>query len=246
MKKGNYLITQEIEVLLKNKNIGDIINFETDNVYNKSAVSKIIKNYIFKNCFYDTNMINDQKIRLKFISVNEKYNCFEPMSFSNTSLYDVIFEKWNTNDEFELATFKNQLTYNFILIPIIKIKKNGVYNNYLNWTIGEFSYWNPSAKEIEMIGMEWLNVQKILRNGLEINRIKYGKSFRNTNNLPKQSETNFIHMRPHGKDSYDYDLKYLKYTKGEKKITKQSFWLNKKFINSLLIKYKWKTILKEE
>ena len=49
-----------------------------------------------------------------------------------------------------------------------------------------------------------------------------------------------------GKNSYDYDLKYLEYSNGETEITKQSFWLNKKFINTLLKNNKWKMILKEE
>ena len=40
--------------------------------------------------------------------------------------------------------------------------------------------------------------------------------------------------------------KYLEYTNGETEITKQSFWLNKKFINTLLKNNKWKMILKEE
>ena len=59
-------------------------------------------------------------------------------------------------------------------------------------------------------------------------------------------ETNFIHLRPHGKNSYDYDLEYLEYTKGNIEITKQSFWLNKKYINLLLKDYKWKINLKGE
>ena len=52
-------------------------------------------------------------------------------------------------------------------------------------------------------------------------------------------------MRPHAKNKDDYDLKYFKYTNGEIRITKQSFWLNKKLINTI-IDSKWKINLKEE
>ena len=51
MKKESDLILEDLYNLLQRKSINDIIDFEFDNIYNKSAVSKIIKNYISKNCF---------------------------------------------------------------------------------------------------------------------------------------------------------------------------------------------------
>ena len=138
------------------------------------------------------------------------------------------------------------MNYNFLFIPVIKIKRKGIYNHYLEWKIGEFSYWIPTEKDLIEIGKEWIAIKELLKKGINVTRVKFGKSFRNTNNLPKQSKTKYIHLRPHGKNSYDYDLKYLEYTNGETEITKQSFWLNKKFINTLLKNNKWKMILKEE
>lgn len=232
-------IINELDKILRGKSLSEIINLEQDNIYNKSAVSHIIKNHISKKFIYGINTILKYNIKIKTVPVNEQYECHEAMSFSNISLYNILFEKWDSKDEFEVAELHKKLQSNYLLIPIIKIKANGKYNNYLNWTIGQFSLWTPSNHDLIEIGKEWNDVQKILREGLIIKKVKHGNSYRNLNNLPKQSQTNYIHLRPHGKNKYDYDKKYLEFTEGKIEITKQSFWLNKKFINSLIKTNKW-------
>jgi DNA mismatch repair protein MutH len=245
-KKSEIIIINELIDLLSGKCISDIINFETDNIYNKSAVSVIIRNYINNNSAYNIEILKLNNIRLKFISVNSDYRCFEALSFSHSSLYRIIFEDWSSSDLLEQPNFRKQLGFNYLFIPIVKIKKKDVFNNYLDWKIGSFSYWKPSTEDLQLIGEEWNLAKKVIQKGVEVISVKFGNSFRNKNNLPKQSETNFIHLRPHGKNSYDYDLEYLEYTNGNIEITKQSFWLNKKYINLLLKDYKWKINLKEE
>jgi hypothetical protein len=48
MKKNEseIIIINELIDLLSGKTISNIINFETDNIYNKSAISIIVKNFI--------------------------------------------------------------------------------------------------------------------------------------------------------------------------------------------------------
>lgn len=246
MSSAVQIIINEINNLIGNRDIKEIINLEKDNIYNKSAVPVIIKNYINNNSSYNLDVLKDYNIVVKFISVDLKYNCFEPMSFSSTSLYNILFENWDSPDVLERASLRNQLNYSYLLVPIVKIKTRGVYNNFYDWKIGDFTFWEPNSVELNMIGEEWGQAKEIIQKGVILKKVVYGKSFRNTNNLLKQSETNFIHLRPHAKNSFDYDLPYSKFTNGAVEITKQSFWLNKKFINQLLQKYKWKTILKEE
>lgn len=240
------IVIEEIADLITGKCISDIINLEEDNIFNKSAVSVIIKRFIDQNCHFDLSVLKKCNISLKFIPVNSKYKCFEAMSFSNITLYNILFEDWESKDVLEVASFKKQLNSKFLFISIIKEKISGRFNDYFDWKIGEFSFWEPSEKELALIGKEWAEVKTVLEKGVIINTVKYGKSFRNTNNLPKQSQTKFIHLRPHGKNSIDFDIPYLKHTKGEIEITKQSFWLNKNFINQLLDNYKWKMSSKEE
>jgi hypothetical protein len=240
------IIVNELNDLLYEKSIADIINFETDNVYNKSAVSVIVKNFINNNSLYSKDVLDDNNIRLKFISVDSEYRCFEALSFSHSSLYKILFEDWTDIDILKQPSLKKQLNLSFLFIPIVKIKKKDIFNSSLEWKIGNFSFWKPNIKELKLIGEEWNDTKKVVQDGVEVHRVKFGKSFRNSNNLPKQSETNYIHLRPHGKNSYDFDSEYLAYTNGSVEITKQSFWLNKKYVNSLLNEYKWKTNLKEE
>jgi len=246
MTDSEVIIINELLDLFSGKTISDIINFQTDNIYNKSAVSVIVKNHINNNSRFNMDVLQSHKIRLKFISVDMNYRCFEALSFSNSSLYKILFEDWSSNDPLEQPNFRKQLNFNFLFIPIIKIKTKGVFNKYLEWKIGDFSFWKPTTKELELIGKEWYLNKRVIKEGVKVTSIKFGESFRNENNLPKQSETNYIHLRPHGKNGCDYDLEYLKYTNGAIEITKQSFWLNKIYINSLLYDCKCKINLKEE
>ena len=82
MKNSLNIIVNEIQYLIRGKKISEIINLETDNIYNKSAASVIIKKYIDKNCLYNLEVLKDYKILLKFIPVNSEYKCYEAMSFS--------------------------------------------------------------------------------------------------------------------------------------------------------------------
>ncbi|MBU2922499.1 hypothetical protein KO504_14215 [Winogradskyella psychrotolerans] len=246
MNHNTNILINEIYNLLRQKTIKDIIDLETDNIYNKSAISVIVKKYINNNSLYNLDVLKDYNIVIKFIPVNPTYKSYEAMSFSNTSLYNILFEEWESSDILERAALRNQLNYNYLFLPIIKNKVKGVYNNYYDWKIGDLSYWCPDINELELIGKEWNEAKDIIKEGVKLERVKHGQNYRTRNNLPKQSETFFIHLRPHAKNSFDYDLPYREYTNGKVEITKQSFWLNKKFINLLLDKYKWKTNLREE
>ena len=238
MNKNQRILIEEIQSLIKGKQISDLIDFETDNIYNKSGASVIIRKYIKKNSSYGFESLKKNKIILKFIGINPDYKCYEAMSFSTSTLYNLIFEEWYSND-LTASNFKKQLDNYFLFVPIIKNKKNGLFNNTLEWKIGEFNLWKPDKNDLDLIGKEWSHAKNIVKQGVKLMVVKHGKSFRTLNNLPKQSETEYIHLRPHAKNSFDYDLQYLNYTNGDIKITKQSFWLNKKLINKLLKEYEY-------
>jgi hypothetical protein len=106
--------------------------------------------------------------------------------------------------------------------------------------VGELSVFVPSAGVLQDIGKEWLKAKEIVKRGVKIREVPYGDGYRKENNLLKATKTKYIHLRPHAKNSYDYDLDYSEYTRGEVEITKQSFWLNKEYINYILKEYRWK------
>ena len=58
-KKSEIIIINELIDLLSGKCISDIINFETDNIYNKSAVSVIVKNFININSIHSIDILKD-------------------------------------------------------------------------------------------------------------------------------------------------------------------------------------------
>ena len=111
--------------------------------------------------------------------------------------------------------------------------------------IDNLTIWECNETELSIIREEYEKAKSIVKNGIILtDKLKGGKTV-TENNLLKSRDTKILHMRPHAKNKDDYDLKYFKYTNGEIRITKQSFWLNKKFINTL-IDSKWKINLKEE
>ena len=240
------VIMNELSLILCKKKIKDIIASEVLLNSGKSSVTLIVKTFLSENSIFNIQVLNDYNLTLKFVSVNEEYKCHESISFPHVSLRNVLFEEWESKDELLEPSLLKNLKKIYIFIPIIKSKSKGRYNDWLDWEIGVLSFWSPNSKEIKAIGEEWNKARGIIKKGVILTTEKYGMGKRVRNNLLKQSESNFIHLRPHGKNALDYDRPYREYTNGKIEITKQSFWLNKKYVNYLLKEYKWKMSLKEE
>jgi len=246
MTETEALIINEISHQLSDKPIVKFVEENQLNSNNKSYVSVLIRNYLSIKTIYNESVLIDYKINLKVIPVSENYICYEALSFPFGSLYNLVFEEWETEDEFLEAELKKKLKNIFVLIPVIKIKNRDRYNDFKDWKIGKISVWKPNKDELMEIGKEWIKAKDIVINGIKITREPFGKGYRMKNNLLKQSCSKYIHLRPHAINSFDYDKPYKKYTQGKIEVTKQSFWLNKKYINHLLEKYKWKQNSKEE
>jgi DNA mismatch repair protein MutH len=232
-------IFNEIAVRLNNKYLVDLIDCLNINEKDKSNVSNLVKGYLAATTMYDQNVLNKYNIKIKFIPVNSDYKCFEAMSFPHMSLKDLIFEKWTDFDIWEEAQLRKTLNTIFLIIPIIKNKEKGLYNSFEKWRIGEICVWKVGKQELKLIGEEWEMAKAIIERGVQLTKERFGKGYRMKNNLLKQSDTNYIHIRPHGINSFDIDKPYFQYTNYTIEITKQSFWLNKKFINNLLKRYRW-------
>lgn len=246
MLDNQKIIINEVSNSLNNKIISDFIGDNELNTKNKSIASNLIKKYIDKESLFGLSVLKKNQIQLKFVPVNENYKCFEALSFPFGSLYNLVFEEWDTDEEFIEAELKKRLKHILVLIPIIKIKVNGMFNDSMLWRVGDLSVWEPTEFELAQIGIEWEQARTIVKHGVKLSREAYGKGFRMKNNLLKQANTKFIHLRPHALNSYDYDKPYKEYTNGNIEVTKQSFWLNKKYLNKLIETYKWKLNSKEE
>jgi DNA mismatch repair protein MutH len=239
-------IFNEIASNINYKYLTELINLKNTCEINKSNIPNIVKNYIFSVTMFDQNVLEKYNIKIKIVPVNSSYKCYEAISFPHTSLKDLIFEKWNDFDTWEEAQLRKNLSSIYLFVPIIKHKEKGVYNCFENWYIGEICVWKVGDQELKLIGEEWGIAKAIIEGGVKLTKEKFGKGYRMKNNLLKQSDTNYIHIRPHGINSFDIDKPYFQYTNNTIEITKQSFWLNKKFINNLLKRYRWIMNSKEE
>ena len=182
--------------------------------------------------------INEFGIQIKTIPVSSEYNPWESMSFLKISLVDILNEKWefpddNDIEEFE-STFKNQIDLPFILIPIIKNKINNKFEPWSNWKVGRIINWRPNKNQLSEIQGEWEEAKNIIYNEVVTEKIKWGNGYRQNNNLLKEKKTNYIHIRPHARNSQDIDVPYKIHTNNSVSICWQSFWFNKKFIKTLI------------
>ena len=206
----------------------------------KSSISLLIKR-IFKvdddSRIKEIDLLN---IEIKTVPVNDGLKPWESMSFPKFSLHEILDENWeNNNDENEFdneSTFRSYVDRPFIFIPVIKnkFKKDSKYKfeNWQNWRVGRPVYWRPSKEQLEAIKIEWEMAKKIINSGVKVSNVKYGRGYRQENNLLKASNTNYIHIRPHARDANDLDKPFKEKTGIE--ICWQSFWFNKIFINKII------------
>jgi DNA mismatch repair protein MutH len=233
-----YIISKINE--LSGKNL-ELISRETGVEFSNSSKSsfRFLVNKIFG--LKEKSQIRELEengIQIKTIPVNTENEAWEAMSFPKFSLIDLLIEEWDVNDDnTDEAIFKKIISSGFIFIPIIKEKEKSEsdkpkFKNWKKWKVGKSFYWKADGKEIEIIKNEWYEAKKIVQNGVKVKDVKHGDGFRQENNLLKSTMTKMIHIRPHGKDSKDIDKPYFKHK--SIKITWQSFWLNKSYINQIL------------
>jgi DNA mismatch repair endonuclease MutH len=119
----------------------------------------------------------------------------------------------------ELAeeTWENSLLLSYLehllFVPVI-----GAARSTPQWdcSLGPPLYWRPSAEQLAGVEAEWSRFRDLVKDG-------------HASSLPGESETRFIHVRPHGKDKTDRDQ-----LPGGGDEIKKSFWLNKQFVAEIL------------
>jgi DNA mismatch repair protein MutH len=133
---------------------------------------------------------------------------YEAMSFPAFRHLDLIEEEWE--DSALLAQIEHML-----IVPVLGPRRD---TPQAECVIQRPVYWRPTAEELAVIREEWTMFRDL---------IAAGKAHR----LPTEAQTQAIHVRPHGRDSSDRDP-----TPGGGSETRKSFWLNKWFVQRLLIR----------
>jgi len=197
------------------------LNIEVKN--SKNATNLIIKRILkFRNFSSRIKEFEQSGIIIKTVPVN-KNNNYKP--YEATSFPVVSFKELIQNQDYYCSALSEQLA-RILFIPIHREKRNTPLSEAI--LLKPF-FWSPDQKEEEIILKEWKVTIDTIKKGIRVKKVPWGESFRESNNLPKSSETKILHMRPHAKDSTDRDEDAYGTS-----ITKQSFWLNQKFIQKIV------------
>ncbi|WP_108062641.1 Sau3AI family type II restriction endonuclease [Poseidonibacter lekithochrous] len=236
---SEYFEKEIINSLLKleNKSIADIASlFDIKISKGKNAVATIVKKAIgFKNVNSKIKEFEQLGIQVKTINLNKtNYKPFEAVSFPTFKFKELIKEEFyegkneDTKEEWENCTFLQNIN-RILFIPILRNSQKEL--EFENRILGKAFFWSPSVEELRIIEKEWLNYKNEINDGKVAVERKYNSKggYREVNGLKPASKTEIIHIRPHAKDRSDRDEDHL-----GNSIIKQSFWLNKKFLQKLI------------
>lgn len=236
-------IVKSLNMALEGFSLGDVTKKHNVcfNPKSKSSFRLLINSVLRLPAKSEVYGLQLRNITIKTIPVDKNYNPWEAMSFPKFSLIDLLDENWGgeSADE-EDCVFKNLIKGGFIFVPIIKEKEEVVvggkkkkgFRSWQTWRVGTLFFWKIKKPDLDLVKKEWMSAKKIVEGGVITKRVRWGNTFRQENNLLKQSSTKVIHMRPHAKDSNDIDKPF--YNRFGTKISWQSFWLNKTYIKSVL------------
>lgn len=146
----------------------------------------------------------------KTIRVQKDRTVKESMSFPTFDFIDLTHETiW------EESTLYNYLAPTKFLFVIFQEQANGEY------VFNRVMFWNISNKDLEEVRKVWERTRHLIKEGVQL--IKTTTQIRN--NLPKKSENEVAHVRPHGRNANDRCV-----LPDGRMMTKQCFWLNNSYI----------------
>ena len=168
-------------------------------------------------------------IAVKAISLEEKGGIRENSPLPTFKFKELAKEGWE-----ESTLFNYLYETKFLYVVFQKVSGMRILKGCQLWNM-PYDLLDGTVKE------EWERASKVVRDGVELIRKPNGKV---ENNLLKSKETKIIHIRPHSAKSYYVFGDGSTYGSGSIKdadelpdgrfMTKQSFWLNAKFVYSIL------------
>ena len=162
---------------------------------------------------------------LKLLPVNIANGTpWEALSFAYQPLMEIAeeasYEESDLNDKLQ----------GLLIIPIYR--PTSVRKSVNDETIGRGFIWRPNSKELLTIQKEWRIYRSIIIKGVKSQKVPNNskRGYYIETNLPKESETEIIHIRPHALNAKDLDPSLPE----DLGISKQSFWINKKKLKMLI------------
>jgi hypothetical protein len=220
-----YYGCSEFEIAKKLK-----INYNNDSP-DKALYSRIIKK-ILSGEEQGISELVKADITLKAVRIEEGNNPKQSISSPAFRFIEDIFDvEWEESEWNKII----QRKYLFVFFKIYNEK---------NYILEKFSIWNMPQADIDECKKIWLRTKELISSGGIFNSFMYGKNgvLRLTkkgnpckkNNLPKKTESEVCHVRPHGNDASevfplpvkDKQLEVMEYSK-------QCFWLNNSYIGNI-------------
>ena len=219
----------------KGKTISELAEiFSVDTSLNPKHLPSLIVGAILniKNDLDQTEEFAKSGIQLKTIRLEENNKPKEHMSFPAFDFENLINETWE-----ESALFNNLEQSKFLFVVFKNVDCEYVLKGAKFWRM-PMALIDSKAKDV------WEKTRDIIKNGVELELVKWGSDWRVKNNLPKASDSGSImHVRPHTvQKSYvenrfssrlpvraKWKNKPTEYS--DQYMTKQSFWFNNEFIS---------------
>lgn len=165
-------------------------------------------------------------IIVKSLRIEERNKIIESISFPYFRIMDLIKQDWEDSDIYQ---YFNETKFLFIIF-------RGKGSDYY---LEGAKFWNMPISDIDGdLKDEWERAKDTFKDGVQfaINGPKSSVK----NNLPKNGNTNILHVRPHAQKSA-YLINGVKYGNGEigrdtdilpngDQMTKQCFWLNNDYV----------------
>lgn len=220
-----FLGKTDVEILQKlNSNLG-----KKSKSYKRLIVNRILD--------VDSNNIEELEkanITLKVITLEHSGSLKESISFPAFDYKDLVNEEWYDEEEEIMADFHLQLETKKFLFVIFKKQENSK-----DIILQKTMFWNFPMKDISKVKDVWDKTIELINEGKIVKKIeiqKNGKEKRLTY-FPGMSYNGVAHVRPHGQNKEDTSaLPVEDALTGEKKYTKQCFWLNAKYIQHAIEK----------
>ncbi|MEX2411754.1 MAG: Sau3AI family type II restriction endonuclease [Candidatus Paceibacterota bacterium] len=150
-------------------------------------------------------------ITLKAITLESTGTLKESLSFPAFDYKDLVTQVWYDEEGEEMSEFHAQLETKRFLFAVFQKQKNSK-----EIIFKKFVFWNFPMKDMSKAEEVWNKTIDCINGG------RY-------EDLPKISDNEVIHVRPHGKDSNDTSD-----TPQGTKEMKKSFWINAKYIQKVL------------
>lgn len=144
----------------------------------------------------------ERGIQIKIVPLSPAGRPYEAMSFPKFNHMEVWKEEWEESDLL-------QQLERMLIVPLVREERTTPKEKQV-W--GRAFFWSPSADQLNGIECEWRDYCR---------RIQAGEA----NKLPAASQTRYIHVRPHARNSLDTEQAPL-----VGRVVKRCFWLNQDFV----------------